>query len=126
MGRYLCVLCGGAFGSLARYLVTRALVERFPNFNFAVGTFFVNVTGSFAIGVLMTLFAQRLRLPVYWQLTTVVGFLGGYTTFSSFELDTLLAVRGHHHLLALGYVLASVLLGYGAVWCGAALVSNNQ
>lgn len=111
---------------MTRYLVTRALVERFPNWNFAIGTFFVNVTGSFAIGLLMTLFAQRLRLPAYWQLTTVVGFLGGYTTFSSFEFDALVAVRGHHPLLALGYLLGSVTVGYAAVWFGASLVSITK
>lgn len=125
MGRYLCVLAGGAAGSLARYLVSRAFVQRFPNANFAIGTFFVNVTGCFAIGILMTLLVERLRLPAYWQLIGVVGFLGGYTTFSSFEYDGYLAVRGGHHLLALTYLVGSVVAGYGAVWLGASLVSKH-
>ena len=125
MVRYVCVLAGGAAGSLARYLVARALVQRFPNWNFGIGTFFVNVTGSFAIGLLMTLFVERLRLPIYWQLICVVGFLGGYTTFSTFEFDGYLAARGGHHLQALAYLVGSVVAGYGAVWLGAGLVSKH-
>ncbi len=125
MGRYLCVLAGGGAGSLARYLVSRALVQQFPKWNFAVGTFFVNVTGSFVIGLLMTLFVERLHLPIYWQLICVVGFLGGYTTFSSFEFDGYLATRSGHHLLALSYLVSSVVAGYGAVWLGAVLVSKH-
>ncbi len=125
LGQYVCVLAGGAAGSLARYLVTRVLVQRFPAWNFAVGTFVVNVTGSFAIGILMTLFVERFRLPSYWHLISVVGFLGGYTTFSSFEFDGYLAFRGGHHLLALTYLVTSVVAGYGAVLMGASLVSKH-
>ena len=97
MDRYFCVLIGGGAGSLTRYLVGRAFTQHFPNWNFGLGTFFVNVTGSFLIGVLMTLFAERLRLSPYWQLAGVVGFLGGYTTFSSFEYDGYLETRGGHN-----------------------------
>ena len=125
MDRYLCVLVGGGFGSLTRYLVGRAFIQRFPNANFGLGTFFVNVTGSFLIGVLMTLFVERLRLPHNWQLVGVVGFLGGYTTFSSFEYDGYLAVRGGHHWTALAYLVGSVVLGYAGVWLGAFLVTKR-
>jgi fluoride exporter len=125
MNSYLCVLVGGGVGSLTRYLVGRAFVQRFPNLNFGLATFFVNVTGSFLIGVLMTLLVERLRLPHYWQLIGVVGFLGGYTTFSSFEYDGYLAARGGHHLTALAYLVSSVVLGYAGVWLGAFLVTKR-
>jgi fluoride exporter len=125
MARYLCVAVGGGVGSLARYLVGRALVQRFPNLNFGVGTLFVNITGSFLIGVLMTLLVERLRLPQYWQLIGVVGFLGGYTTFSSFEYDGYLATRGGHPVTALAYLAGSVILGYAGVWLGAFLVTKH-
>ncbi|MCU1293968.1 MAG: camphor resistance protein CrcB [Bryobacterales bacterium] len=118
MGRYLCVLAGGAVGSLTRYLLGRAIVQRFPNSQFALGTFFINVTGSFLIGLLMTLIVERLRLPHYWQLTLVVGLLGGYTTFSSFEYDAYLSTRSGHHWLTLAYLVGSVVFGYAAVWLG--------
>jgi CrcB protein len=111
-------MLGGGVGSLTRYLVGRAIVQRFPNANFAIGTFFINVSGSFLIGLLMGILVERLRLPHYWQLTIVVGFLGGYTTFSSFEYDALLDARAGNHLTAICYLAGSVVLGYGAVWLG--------
>ena len=122
MSKYLCVLMGGGVGSLVRYLVARAITQRFPNANFAWGTFIINVTGSFLIGLLMTLIVERLRLPHLWQLTVVVGFLGGYTTFSSFEYDAYLSTRSGHAPIALLYLVASVVAGYAAVWLGASVV----
>ncbi len=118
MGRYLCVLAGGGFGSLTRYLVSRFFTQQFPNSRFALGTFVINVSGSFLIGLLMTLIVERWKLSHYWQLTLVVGFLGGYTTFSSFEYDAYLATRGGQALIALAYLVGSVAFGYGAVWLG--------
>lgn len=118
MGRYLCVLVGGAIGSLTRYVLGRAITQLFPNAQFALGTFVINVTGSFMIGLLMTLIVERLRLHHYWHLLLVVGLLGGYTTFSSFEYDAYLTTRGGHHLITLAYLLGSVGFGYAAVWLG--------
>jgi fluoride exporter len=120
---YLCVFVGGGFGSLARYAVGRAIVQRIPSANFAWGTFTINVTGSFLIGLLAVLLVERLRLSHYWYLTLVVGFLGGYTTFSSFEYDALLAMRGGHSATAVLYLGASVTVGFGAVWLGSLLAA---
>ena len=125
MHRYFCVLIGGGAGSLSRYLLVKAIAQRFISAHFAWGTLLVNITGSFAIGLLMTLLLERFHLPDYWRLTLVVGFLGGYTTFSSFEYDAYLAVRGNHQLSALFYVLGSVAIGYLAVWFGALLVPKH-
>jgi CrcB protein len=118
MERYLCVLVGGGVGSLTRYVVAKAILQRFPGVQFALGTFIINVTGSFLIGFLMTLIVERLRLSHYWHLLIVVGFLGGYTTFSSFEYDGYLATRSGNPLTALLYLVSSVVCGYGAVWLG--------
>jgi fluoride exporter len=118
MGRYVCVLAGGGVGSLARYLLGRAILQRFPGVPFSLGTFVINVSGSFLIGLLMTLIVERLKLSSYWHLTIVVGFLGGYTTFSSFEYDAYLSARSGNPGWALGYLAASVMLGYAAVWLG--------
>ena len=122
MSKYWCVLLGGGVGSLARYLVGRAITQRFPNANFAWGTFAINVTGSFLIGLFMSLIVERFRLPDYWRLTVVIGFLGGYTTFSSFEYDAYLSTRSGHGLYGLLYLVSSVVVGYAAVWLGASLV----
>jgi CrcB protein len=120
MGRYLCVLAGGGLGSLTRYLLGRAIVQRFPNRPFYLGTFFINVSGSFLIGLLMTLLVERWKLPSpYLQVLLVIGFLGGYTTFSSFEYDAYLSSRAGNHMSALLYLTGSVVVGYGAVCLGA-------
>ncbi len=118
MSRYLCVLLGGGLGSLSRYLVNKVLIQYFPHVNFAVGTLFVNVTGSFLIGLAMTFFADRVHLSPLWQLAAVTGFLGGYTTFSAFEFDGYLDFRAGRPFIALLYLLGSVALGYLAVWLG--------
>jgi CrcB protein len=114
------VLAGGGIGSLTRYLLGRAISQRFPNIQFfSLGTFAINVTGSLLIGLLMTLLVERWKVS-YSLLhpLLVVGFLGGYTTFSSFEYDGYLSVRGGHYMLAGLYMAGSVVAGFGAVCLG--------
>lgn len=118
ISRCLCVFAGGGCGSLTRYLLGRAITQRFPSSYFAWGTFTINVSGSFLIGLLMTVIIERLRLSHYWQLALVVGFLGGYTTFSSFEYDGYLQTRAGNQWGALLYLVSSVIFGYAAVWLG--------
>jgi CrcB protein len=121
LDKYLFVLFGGGAGALARYIVGTEIAQRtglrFP----PLGTMVINITGSFLIGLLMTLLTQRLANP-NWRLLLVVGFLGGYTTFSSFEYETLQAVQAGAMWMGLLNVVGSVVLGYLAVWLGAAIV----
>jgi fluoride exporter len=121
--KYLLVMLGGGFGSLARYLAGTLITSRFASL-FPMGTMVINVTGSFLIGLLMTLLSERLPHP-YWRLLLVVGFLGGYTTFSSFEWETFSAVRGGGLWIGLTNVVGSVALGYAAVWLGATLATRR-
>lgn len=113
--RYLCVLAGGAAGSLLRYVAGLAITSRW-NGSFPMGTFLINVTGSFAIGVIATLLANATN-PL-WRPLLITGVLGGYTTFSSFEWETLSAARGGSIGIAWLYLAASVALGYLACWLG--------
>lgn len=126
MSHYLCVFVGGGLGSLTRYLVNKAFVQLAPQASFAIGTFVVNVTGSFLIGLLMTVLLERLRVSPLWQLLLVTGFLGGYTTFSSFEFDGYLATRAGRPLTALLYLSGSVVLGYLAVWLGVMVAARRS
>lgn len=118
MEKYLLVLAGGAAGSLARYLASTAIMSRFTG-RFPLGTVLVNVTGCFLIGAMMTALTERLPGNPNLRLLLVVGFLGGYTTFSSFEWETFSLTRGGSPWLGLFNVVVSVVLGYLAVWLGA-------
>jgi len=118
------VTVGGGAGALARYLIGTAIVERFGG-RFPLGTMVINISGSFLIGLLMTLFTSSLRFDPNWRLFLVVGVLGGYTTFSSFEWETFTSVRAGDWWIALANALGSVVAGFFAVWLGALAASRR-
>jgi fluoride exporter len=112
MNRYLAVMLGGAFGSVARYALGVAIMSRYTG-RFPITTFLINVTGSFLIGFAMTLIPDR--GPAYLRPLVVTGVLGGYTTFSAFEWESYISSRG----IAILYMSASVGIGFLACWTGA-------
>ena len=120
MIRYLLVVIGGGTGALARYVAAAAIMTRFGG-KFPLGTLVINVTGSFLIGFLMTMLTERFKLDPNWRLLLVVGFLGGYTTFSSFEWETYSSVRDGGLWTGMLNVVSSVMLGYVAVTLGSLL-----
>jgi fluoride exporter len=126
MNRYLLVMLGAALGGLARYAAGNAVLQRFtarfPENVFPLGTVIVNVTGCFLIGILMTLFIERGDSNPNLRLLLVTGFLGGYTTFSSFAWESFEAIEKEQIWIGLANIVLSVVLGYLAVWCGAWLV----
>jgi CrcB protein len=124
LDRYLVVLAGAGLGGLARYAAGTWIMSKYGG-RFPLGTFVINISGSFLIGVLMTLLTERLQPHPNWRLFLVVGILGGYTTFSSFEYETYQTVRDGERWMGLIYVAGSVLLGYAGVWLGA-LVSARR
>ncbi|HWD98818.1 MAG TPA: fluoride efflux transporter CrcB [Bryobacteraceae bacterium] len=117
--RCLLVLGGGAVGSLARYLATLAISEHYDG-HFPLWTFLINITGSFLIGLLMVLLDREDLLHPNFRPLLVTGFLGGYTTFSSFEWE-IFALGRSAPPLALFYGFSSVLVGFAACWVGAML-----
>jgi len=114
------VALGGGFGSVCRYLLSTWLTRGTGGFPF--GTLAVNLIGCLLIGLFAGLAARHAWLNGEARLLLVVGVLGGFTTFSAFGLDSLHLMRRGDHLMALGYVGSSVLLGFGAVWSGCWLV----
>jgi CrcB protein len=117
MSKYVLVMLGGGLGAVSRFVVA-TLVTKFYSATFPLGTFAINVTGSFLIGVLMTLFLNRPHIHTNWRLFLVTGILGGYTTFSSFEWEALATWRGGASLVSFLYVGSSVALGLAGVWLG--------
>lgn len=118
MDRYILVLVGGGVGALTRFIVGTAIIARLGG-GFPYGTVFINLTGSFLIGFGMTFLTERTYLSPNWRFLLVVGFLGGYTTFSSFEWETLGLVRDGSRWLGLLNGFGSLAIGYLAVWLGA-------
>ena len=124
MDKYLVVLAGAGIGGLARFVAGTWIMAKYGG-RFPLGTFVINVSGSFLIGVLMTLFTERLNPHPNWRLFLVVGILGGYTTFSSFEYEAYQAVRDGARWIGMLYVTGSVLVGYLGVWLGAVLTARR-
>ena len=114
----LFIALGGASGAVARYLLANwvhALWEsRLP-----LGTLLVNMIGSFAIGIIYVLVVERQMIHADWRGVLMVGFLGAFTTFSTFSLETIALLEAGHTLHALSYMLGSALLC--VVMAGAAI-----
>ena len=122
MSTYLWVALGGALGSVARYWMTNA-VAALTGPRFPWGTIVINIVGSFVIGLVAFLTMPVGRVPITFDLRAFIlaGICGGYTTFSSFSLQTLELARTGHWFWAAGNVVLSVVLCLAAVWLGYAL-----
>ncbi len=117
----LAVAVGGALGAVSRYWLM-LWIGSLAGTRFPWGTALVNVLGSVVIGVLYVLISERLVLSEQWRGLLVVGYLGAFTTFSTFSLDTLLLLQEGRWLPALGYVTGSVLLCLAGAWLGLLLM----
>jgi fluoride exporter len=118
---YLWVAVGGALGSVGRFWLSGLVAARFGE-AFPLGTLVINVTGSFAIGIFAALAIPEGRVdPQSRAFATqflMIGVCGGYTTFSSFSLQTLNLLREREWLYAGGNVILSIILCMIAVWLG--------
>jgi len=107
-------------GANLRYLVGNWAADRFGA-DFPYGTLIINVSGTFAIGILLSFLGERVEVSPVWRLLFATGFLGGYTTFSSYAWEALVLVQDGEWLPAAGYVLGSNVVGFVGVWLGATL-----
>lgn len=116
---WLAVGAGGALGAIARHGLNHMIHQRTLTSTFPFGIFLVNVGGSVIIGVMAGLLASdRLQWEYHARTFVIVGILGGFTTFSSFSLDTITLIRAGHHAQALWNVVGQVGLSLLGVWAG--------
>lgn len=123
MQKYLLIALGGALGSLARYWVGSTIGSRMGT-RFPYGTFVVNLTACIVIGFSLTYLGKRVELSPAWRFLIPVGFIGAYSTFSTYEWETLSTLRTGAFALAAVYAIGSLVLGLAAVWCGAVLAET--
>ncbi len=114
---------GGFFGAIVRYGVALWIGQRWGR-SFPLGTFVINVSGSFVIGLAMSLMTERFIVNPQWRLLLVVGFLGAYTTFSTFEYETGALLKDGEWLFASLNVVLSVLAGFVALKAGEVLAKS--
>ena len=120
MQKYLLIAFGGALGSMARYWVGSTIGSRMGT-KFPYGTFVINITACMIIGFSLTFLAKRADLNPAWRFLVPVGFIGAYSTFSTYEWETLSTIRTGAFSLAAFYAISSLILGLAAVWGGSVI-----
>jgi CrcB protein len=118
--KYLLIAIGGALGSIARYWVGSTISGRM-GIRFPYGTLVVNVTACIVIGFSLTYLGRRAGLNPAWRYLIPIGFIGAYSTFSTYEWETLSTLRSGAFALAALYAGGSFILGLASVWAGSVL-----
>ena len=117
MKQLFAIAAGGATGALLRFWVS-GWVYAMLGRGFPFGTLMVNVFGSLLMGLLSVLLIERLSLGPEWRAAILIGLLGGFTTFSTFSIETLNLIEVGDHAKALANAVLSVVLCVGAAWAG--------
>ncbi len=112
---------GGGLGSMLRYLTTLCTNKYFQT-SFPLATFLVNIVGCFLAGILIGLFGKYIWLNHELKLLLIVGFCGGYTTFSAFSVESLNLFESGNYLILGLYIIASILVSLFAVWLGSLII----
>lgn len=124
IARFAAIGVGAVLGANLRYAVASGAAARWGA-EFPYGTLLINVSGAFVIGVFLALLASRGEINPLWRLFFATGFLGGYTTFSSYAWEALTLARDGAWTSALLYVGGSNLFGLIGVWLGSSLAGGR-
>ncbi len=114
---------GGAGGAIARHLINISPLAKVFAW-FPLPTFLINILGSFLIGLLLVLFVDRVVVSEALRLAVIVGFVGAFTTFSTFEIEVLTLLREKQTITAVSYVALSVIVGLAGVYAGTAVAKR--
>lgn len=117
MGKYWIVGLGGFVGAVARFTLGSYIGNRMGS-RFPYATFAINISGSFLIGLILTVLTRVSDMSPNWRYLIPIGFIGAYTTFSTFEYETFRTLQDGQILVALLNVALSVVFGFIAVWVG--------
>lgn len=117
MTQLLAIAAGGAIGSVMRFVMSTWVYSLLGR-GFPYGTLVVNVIGSLAMGFLTVVLIERMSLGPEWRAAILIGVLGGFTTFSSFSIETLNLIEAGAHAKAFANALLSVVICVGATWIG--------
>jgi fluoride exporter len=115
--KYLFIALGGALGSVTRFWVGTTVADRMGT-KLPYGTFVINLTACLIIGFFLPFLGRRTGVDPAWRFLLPIGFIGAYSTFSTFEWETFSNLQSGAFLIAALYVGLSVILGLVAVWCG--------
>lgn len=118
--KILFVAAGGSLGAVARYLINISPAANVFG-KFPLPTFLINITGSFLIGFLMIVFADKFEVNENVRMAVIVGFVGAFTTFSTFEMEIFGLVREREFVTGFLYLFLSVFVGFVGVVAGVAL-----
>lgn len=115
--KILLIGCGGFFGALARFYVSKGTMMLFGN-RIPYGTLAVNVIGSFLLGLIFTLSVEKLAISENVRFFAAVGFLGAFTTFSTFSVESLYLLEDSAYLSAFIYIMGNLILSLSAAFAG--------
>ncbi|MEX1665929.1 fluoride efflux transporter CrcB [Zhongshania arctica] len=118
---YLLIAIGGAFGALSRYGIGRAVNIYLAQVHWPLGTFAINIVGSFTIGALYVVITEKSALHADWRYVLIVGFLGAFTTFSTFSLESVAMLEAGKIAMAMLYMSATLATCVIGCWLGMGL-----
>jgi CrcB protein len=117
MNQILWIAIGGAIGAVLRYLMVMGVANLFP-FDFPLPTLLVNIIGSFAIGAILAAYGNSANFLETIKPFLIIGLLGGFTTFSSYSMETIIMFQKSEIFRAFSYIILSNVVGISAAWIG--------
>ena len=121
MSLFISIFIGGGIGALTRYILIEQINKSFVN-SFPYGTLTVNVIGAFLIGLAWSYFAAKINISDNLKMFITIGFLGGFTTFSSFNVDIFELIQNGSILISILYIIGTFALTVGAFFLGMSLL----